>query len=83
MQVRYLHSLTDDGKALRALQSSLADAKVEVEFWKRKVNYTALDAKFVVSDLSKVDDLSTRLTESQIERRLGCPPPPVCLNALS
>jgi hypothetical protein len=37
---------------MRALQSSLADAKVEVEFWKRKV-----------------DDLSTRLTESQIEKR--------------
>jgi hypothetical protein len=43
---------SDEGKATRALQSSLADAKVEVEFWKRKV-----------------DDLSTRLTESQIEKR--------------
>ena len=29
--------MADDGKATRALQSSLADAKVEVEFWKRKV----------------------------------------------
>jgi hypothetical protein len=39
-----LTPLADDGKATRALQSSLADAKVEVEFWKRKVR--ALAAAF-------------------------------------
>ena len=47
--MRALTASSEEGKATRALQSSLADAKVEVEFWKRKV-----------------DDLSTRLTESQI-----------------
>jgi hypothetical protein len=39
----------DDGKATRALQSSLADAKVEVEFWKRKVRSFTLQSLFADS----------------------------------
>jgi hypothetical protein len=69
-----LTPLADDGKATRALQSSLADAKVEVEFWKRKVRALALHLLPIRPNFGcKVDDLSTRLTESQIERRCAAP----------
>ncbi len=59
LQPHFPDKASDDGKATRALQSSLADAKVEVEFWKRKVELGGVNGKLMTAIPLQCDRLMT------------------------